>query len=213
MYFSEYKNKIKSDIEEAYNILDEEYRLKRFGGLNEFKTYVKENQNNIEKADIIKYQKYEEEDITRYICIDNNENYYIIYETNPMQYTIMLDTYTLDTPEFIEKYNSTNEQGKVALNIQKIIQAINNKDYKYVYNCLSEGFKRNYFRTQDDLKKYIQGNFFEFNEPEYENFSETSGIYKYEVKIKNKNDSEESIIKTFVIKLNSGTDFEISFNV
>ena len=38
-------------------------------------------------------------------------------------------------------------------------------------------------------------------------------LYKYKVKITNKENQTESTTKTFIVKLNDGTDFEMSFNV
>ena len=55
---------------------------------------------------------------TEYTCMDQFENYYIFRENKVMDYSIILDNYTIPTEEFIEKYNSVNEQKKVVLNIQ-----------------------------------------------------------------------------------------------
>ena len=63
------------------------------------------------------------------------------------KYSVVLDTYTIDLPEFIEKYNSANEKTKVGLNIQKVFDAINNEDYEYVYNKLDNTFKQTNFKT------------------------------------------------------------------
>ena len=45
-------------------------------------------------------------DYTQYVLIDNLENYYIFRETSVMDYTVILDTYTIDLPEFLEKYEN-----------------------------------------------------------------------------------------------------------
>ena len=37
-----------------------------------------------------------------------------------MQYSVILDTYTIDLPEYIQKYNEATQNGKVALCMNKI---------------------------------------------------------------------------------------------
>lgn len=39
-----------------------------------------------------------------------------------MDYTVMLDTYTIDSDEFNNKYNNGSEQLKVGMNLEKIFQ-------------------------------------------------------------------------------------------
>lgn len=210
-YFSIYLEYLKNDKEASYYLLDKEYREKRFENINKYLEYIKKA--DLENAVISKFQSYDYDEYTEYVCIDIEGRYYIFNEKSVMDYSIILDTYTLDLPEFLEKYNSTNEQGKVVLNIQKFIDAINSYDYNYAYNCLSEGFKANYFKNVQDFEKYIESTLYAKNEVSYESFEEQSGLYKYKVKISNKENEAESITKTFIVKLNDGTDFEMSFNV
>lgn len=211
--FEDYKNNFCYYSEEAYNKLNTEYAEKRFGSKNEFYKYVENNKERVKNASLQKYKSEIVEQSTQYICIDEQNNYYIFIEILPMQYTVILDTYTLDLPEFLEKYNSTNAQGKVALNIQKFMQSIDSKDYNYAYNCLSEGFRQNYFKTIDEFKKYAEENFYNKNLVTYEEFEEEGGLYKYTVNIDNASYVEEIKTKTFIVKLNEGTDFEMSFNI
>lgn len=210
-YFSIYLEYLKNDKEASYYLLDKEYREKRFENINKYLEYIKKA--DLENAVISKFQSYDYDEYTEYVCIDIEGRYYIFNEKSVMDYSIILDTYTLDLPEFLEKYNSTNEQGKVVLNIQKFIDAINSYDYNYAYNYLSTGFKTNYFKTVQDFEKYIESTLYAKNEVSYESFEEQSGLYKYKVKITNKENQTESTTKTFIVKLNDGTDFEMSFNV
>lgn len=210
-YFSIYLEYLKNDKEASYYLLDKEYREKRFESINKYLEYIKKA--NLENAVISKSQSYDYDEYTEYVCIDIEGRYYIFNEKSVMNYSIILDTYTLELPEFLEKYNSTNEQGKVVLNIQKFMDAINSYDYNYAYNCLSSGFKANYFKTAQDFEKYIESTLYAKNDVSYESFEEQSGLYKYKVKITNKENEAESITKTFILKLNDGTGFEMSFNV
>lgn len=138
--------------------------------------------------------------------------YYIFKENSAFQFSIILDTYSIDLPEFIEKYESATTQEKVALNLEKVIEAINEQDYKYVYNKLNETFKKNNFDTLEKFEKYMKNNFYEENEASYLSFNEISETYTYSVKIKDA-ESEKYKTKNFVMKLGEGTDFEMSFGI
>ena len=78
---------------------------------------------------------------------------------------------------------------------------------------MSTGFKTNYFKTVQDFEKYIESTLYAKNEVSYESFEVQSWLYKYKVNITNKENQTESTTKTFIVKLNDGTDFEMSFNV
>ena len=149
------------------------------------------------------------------MCIDDYGNYYIFNATSIMQYTLALDTYTIDIPKFTKKYNTANEQEKVALNINKIMTAISAKDYKYVYNKLADSFKNNYFENEEKLKEYLENNILGKNIVSYEEFSRVSNnIYTYEIKIADETESnynEKSM--NIVMELRQGTDFVMSFSI
>lgn len=211
-YFNKYKNNMFQDVEKAYNTLDPEYRQKRFGSIEQYKLYINENYEKLIALSLSGYKlDNTNKDYNKYICVDQNGNYYIFKETAVMQYTLMLDDYTIDSPEFIEKYNSTNEQGKVALNIDRFIKAINTSDYNYAYNCLSNGFKSNYFNNLEIFKNYVKRTFYENNKVEYKSYTEQSGLYKYTIEITN--EEQKKLEKTIIMKLNEGTGFEMSFDI
>lgn len=212
-YMSYYRYNTLCNIQKAYELLDVDYRNKRFGNIEEYQKYLEENKMRTVPL-LVKYAKSTDEQVTTYVCIDANNNYYIFKETNIMKYSLILDTYTVDLPEFIEKYNSASDKEKVILNINKFEEALNYKDYKYAYNCLSEGFKGNYFVTLEDFQNYINQNWYNGDfEVEYEKFEEDSGLYKYTISIINKENVEESFEKTIIMKLKEDTAFEMSFNV
>ena len=51
------------------------------------------------------------------------------------------------------------------------------------------------------------------NKIDYGKFEEKSGVYIYEVNITDATEIEENTIeKSFIVQLNEGTDFAISFN-
>lgn len=211
MYFNNFKNIVVQEIEKSYNLLDTEYREKKFGNIEEYKKYVENNKEIIFGSILASYQVQKNGENTRYICIDTNGNYYIFNETAIMDYTVILDTYTIDLPQFTEKYASATEQQKVALNIEKFIQAINDKSYYYAYNCLADSYKNNYFRTQEEFENYVKENFYSNSTVGYNQFSIEGEVYTYSVVLTNK-ETGEQMNKTFIVKLEEGTDFALSFN-
>lgn len=212
--FNNYKNNILYNSKKAYENLDKEYKTKRFGSLEKFQEYVKNNTRKNVTMKLNKYQKTSKNDYTQYTCIDQNGNYYIFKEIATMQYSLILDTYTIDLPEFLERYNNAKEEEKVLYNIQKVFEAINSQDYTYVYNKLDNTFKANYFKTQAEFEKYIKTNFYTNNEVSYGKYEKSQDVYIYNIMIKDKNNTTANAInKKFVMQLKEGTDFVMSFNV
>lgn len=202
--------------EELYKLLDEEYKNARFKTLEEFKDYIKENKSEIISARLAKYQVINnEENGLRYICIDQHNNYYIIEQESILQdYDLILDTYSIDIPEFLEKYNKAEEKEKILLNIQKVFQAIDSGDYRYVYEKLDNTYKSNYFKTETELKNYIQQKWYKNNKVEYGTYEKNEDVYVYNIRISDEDNTGAEIINIKVVmKLLEGTDFVMSFSV
>ncbi len=215
-YINVFKRLALGAPEELYKLLDEEYKNARFKSLDEFKEYIKENKAEIISARLAKYQVINnDEDRFRYICIDQYDNYYIIEQKSILQdYDLILDTYSIDIPEFLEKYNESEEKQKILLNIQKVFQAVNSGDYRYVYEKLDDTYKSNYFKTETELKNYIQEKWYKDNKVEYGTYEKNEDIYVYNIRILDKdNTSAETINIKVVMKLLEGTDFVMSFSV
>ena len=208
-YFNLYTTYLRCDKEASYYLLDKEYREKRFGNVEEYIKYVTENK--LENAVMSKYQVKDYDDYTQYICMDNTGKYYIFNEKSVMNFSMILDTYTIELPEFTEKYNSANENQKVALNIDKFMTAINAKDYKYAYNCLAGSFKNNYFKTEAEFENYAKANFYESNTVAYNTFETQGDLYTYSVTITDTKTANKKQ-KTFIMQLGEGTEFVMSFD-
>lgn len=201
------------DLDNSYNLFSDEYKKFKFDTLDKYKSYIQKNIRYIISSSIQKYKINEYDDYTEYICIDQYGNYYIFKETGVMNYTVQLDTYTIDSEEFVEKYNNGSDQLKVGMNLEKVFQALNRKDYEYIYSKLHEQFKANNFPTLESFEQYIKQNSFEINKITYGKFEEKSGSYVYEIKITDATETEENIIeKSFILQLGEETDFVISFN-
>ena len=211
-YINDYKRLALAYPEIAYNVLlDEEYKNRRFDSVKNFKEYVNQNKEEIISINPVEYLVYEENEYNQYIVKDSNNKYYIINAENPSNYRIMLDMYTIDIPQFIDKYNNGTEQEKVALNIDKFVQSINNSDYKYAYSCLADSFKNNYFKTQEEFEIYAKESFYSNSRVEYKDFNVQGDLYTYIVVLTN-TATNEQMTKTFIVQLDEGTDFKLSFN-
>ena len=213
-YLINYKGKLKNNVDEAYNLLDTEYAKKRFGSLDNFKKYLASIKSDIEAITLDKYESKYYDDYTEYICQDKNGYIYIFKVTAVMEYTVILDTYTIESEEYITKYNELTPEKKCSLNISKIFTALNAKDYKYMYNYLYDAFKNNYFKTEADFEKYAKQKFFEYNEVRVVSAKKENDIYICKCKYKNsklQNSTEREI--TIMMRLLDGTNFEMSFDI
>ena len=240
LYFADYIKTMLTDSEEAYQLLDEEYKEKRFSSVDEFNTYIQNNQNRfnisfqfedssseyenfneyyefISKNENFGLRNYSVEqfaDYTRYICVDGFNNYYIFFVTYPGTYTAMLYFYTIDMDEFTEKYNTSTNDAKVGMNVQKVIQAINAKDYQYIYNKLDETFRNTNYSSINMLEEYIKNNLFDTNEAEYTNFYQEGDAYIYQVNMKDaQNPDTNQRTMTIIMNLKDETDFVMSFSI
>lgn len=210
--FERYKEEALYNTELAYEKLDEEYKNTKFGTLEKFKEYVKNNrglQNNIE---LEQYNVSDKESYKQYTGIDKNGHYYIFKETGLMEYKLILDTYTIDLPEFLEKYNVASSVDKVGYNIQKVLDAINYEDYEYVYNKLDFEFKAVNYPTIENFEKEIKAKLFERNEVKTVSSFNEGSTYAYKLTITDVNNNEKEQKVTVIMQLKEGTDFVMSFS-
>ncbi len=202
----------KSNKEGAYNLLDDEYKNKKFGSLDAYlKSNIMWENINIEYV----RQTYNEENI-QYIGIDKNGTYYIFYENAPMDYKVMLDSYTVPLEETVKKFNESNSVEQACMCVKNIEEMINNKDYKTMYNHINSVFKQNNFGTQKSFEDYIQNKYYKeckFNFISYK-VSEDSYIINVKVVDINSKDESEYFETQYVVKVNDKIgDFEYSFSV
>lgn len=212
IYLLDYKNNAIYHTQEAYESLDEDYSKKRFGNFEAYQTYIQEHINEIAQIKLAKYYIEKQEDYTQYICIDQFENYYIFNETAIMQYTVILDTYTTDIPQYIKTYNQSSDTQKVAMCINRFISAIQDENYTYAYTMLSNGFKNNYFGAQTQFENYIKGQIPKKAQITFDSVKSEGDLYMYTVTLQTENETQ-TITKTFIVRLGQGTNFEISFDV
>jgi len=214
-YINTYKQLMLGYPKAIYDRLDEEYKAARFKTYEEFQEYATQQKEQIRKINIVKYNMTKlDDEYEQYICIDENNNYYAFKKNSILDYKWILDIYSIDLPEMVEQYNSSNEEGKVRINIQKIIYVINSGDYNYIYNKLDDTFKANNFKDVNDFKEKIKEQFHAVNEIESGKYEIRNDTYIYTINLKDATGEKTDIIeKNVIIQLKEGTDFVMSFNI
>lgn len=195
----------KSDI--AYNLIDKQYREKKYGSLEDYEKYISDNIDTQQKIYLKEYAVNDVDGKKEYVGKDQYGKYYIFDMNKSGTYNIILDTYTVNLPQFTEKYEKADSRKKVGMNINKILEAINDKDYNYVYGKLNADYRNNNFSDISKLEEYINEKFIT-TDVEYNEFNDLGGTYTYQVTFKDTNDSV-----IFIMKLLDNEDFEIAFEL
>lgn len=193
------------------NILDKEYREKRFGNAEKFKEYVETNRESIKSINIKKYQSGDYDSQAQYVCIDQNGKYYIFRKTSILDCSLLLDTYSIDIPEFIEKYDSASETDKVGLNANKIVEAVNNKDYEYIYNKLNESFRNSNFSDIGKFEEFINNTFYKNTVMKNAQCKQEGNTYVFTMQISDQEGTEKLKDVVILMQLLDNRDFVISF--
>lgn len=210
--FYNYKYTILNEAEDAFNILDEEYRNKRFNNsITEFNNYINEQKDKIENSS---FMEYTEIDDNKYVIEDNYNKQYVFCINDFYNYNVKLDVYTIAEDYFTNKYNALDDSSKAHTNVDMFIKMINSKDYKQAYNKLDESFRNNNFYSADNFENYVKENFFENNYLKVNEIEQKGEYYVVKTTLMNNISSvADSMEKNFVVKLNEGTDFTISFEI
>ena len=90
IYFNDFKTLVRSNINEAYSKLDEEYKNKKFPNIDSFKNYL--NSINFVNSEIEKYSMTS----TKYVMYDKKGNMYIFRIDGVLQYKVYFDEDTVE---------------------------------------------------------------------------------------------------------------------
>ncbi len=214
-YFTNYKQLMINNLEQAYKLLEKEYQTKRFSTYEIYNEYIQNNISYIKQAvpENISIRDYD--DYKEYTCKDQYGNIYIFKETAVMEYTVQLDDYILENEVFGEKYAEVNGRDKAILNINKFFEMLNMQDYASAYGVLDESFKQNYFPTQQQFEEYMKGKLFRYNHVTYNSYSEpVADLYSFNLTISDKAKQVQATIDfNIIMQLQEGTDFVMSFEV
>lgn len=213
-YFSEFKEIILNNQEEAYNLLDKEYRNIKFKDLKDFRNYVEKNREEIIKNNISKYLVNKNTEYTEYICMDNYQNVYVFKVYAVKDYNVKLDTYTIPTEKFKTEYNKSKDQNKTMLNIDKWIQMLNNRDYRAAYEVLDETFRNNNFGSEEKFEQYMREKFPLHYELEFGEYSNESDVGIQKIILTDITGEDSTIIEnTIIMQLKDNYDFVLSFEI
>lgn len=215
-YFLTFKRLALAKPEIIYNdYMDKEYKDQRFGTLQEFQKYINQNNQEVFKTMMKEYLVNYYDDYTEYVVKDQFQNIYIFKKYNDQKLNFMLDTYTITADKFKQKYEESGDIEKIQMNIDKFFQMINRHDYKTSYKCLSEGFKNNYFKTEEDFSNYIRNKFFIYNKITFKNYEKKgSGLYVINIELTDLTE-ENSDVKSvnIIMQLKENFEFEMSFDM
>ena len=213
-YYNDFFNEMKKNPELAYSKLDSDYKNSKFKTLDDFKKYIQMYTNankRLGKYKMIKYDSY-----TELICQDTFGAIWIFKIKGVMNYTILLDSYTIPVKEYEDEYQNAKEEKKAQLCLNRFFEALNNQDYEVAYKFFNDTYKENNFKTLDDFKSYVQNNWFTYNLLDYSGAEYDNNYYIISGTISDfQNEGSytaKHIKKNFTIKLGNGiTDFEMSF--
>ncbi len=208
--FRRYKFDLLLDREHLYDTLEEEYRNLKFPDLEDLQQYINTNKADLYLDSIAAYKKENYDTYTQFTGKGQEGDYYIFRCTNLMEYTMFMDNYTVVTIK--DKYNGVLGNSQARYCINRVIQAINNKDYEFVYEKLNPIQKNNYYRNFSDFEEFIHNHFYDENNYEIaeEYLIISTDVYQYEVEIRDANGDDVSYRRlTMAVELKEDTDFVI----
>lgn len=209
-YFGYYSKLINKNPNEAYNLLDGDYKKYRFNNsIEKYKEYLKNI--DLQKVYPDKYTiDYTDNDQKEYIVIDKNGFTYIINELSPMNITFKLDTYTIMSDKFKNTYDKGTNENKTSMNVDKWMMMIQNKDFENAYNLLDETFRNNNFGNVENFKQYMNNKYSTALQYQIGNSQQYNGdVYTQKVTITKEDGT--TIDTNFVVKLLDNRQFVLSF--
>lgn len=212
-YFQICKNLLITKPKVIYDKLEKEYKEAKFKTYEEFEEYLDERQNEIKTNRLTQYNIDDKSNIKTITLRDQYENMYIISEEYIMKFDLRLDNYTILEGSILDKFNKGSEQTKVGVNIERILEAINHKDYQFVYSKLNETFKNNNFSDINKFKQYIQTKFYDNSDIEYIKYSTEGNTHIFNINIKDTKNISNINNLNIIMQLKEGMDFEMSFGI
>ena len=164
-YFDIYKNLAIEKTDIAYELINEETKQTKFSNnIDNYKSYIERNKENIEDASLVSLISVEtQENKKTYTVQDSNGNQYVIEEYLYTNFNISIKDSTQYSQDEIEKYAKMDYKQKLKFNVDKIFSWLNNKEYEVLYSKLNSQFKNTNFNTLEKFQNYIQDKFFDYN--------------------------------------------------
>ena len=193
---------------------DEEYKKKRFGELEQLMDFVNKNKEELNGVEPSQYLVEFDDNAKKYVILDQYQNTYEFYETATMVYKVRLDTYTIMPDNFKETYDSSNEQQKVAMNIDKWVQMLNTRDYTNAYNVVDETFRNNNWGSEEAFEQYMRELLPLHYDVEYTTYSNENSTYVQTINLTDiTGETDETINLNIIMQLKDNYEFVMSFSV
>ena len=211
--FDRYKFDLKYDNENLYKKISTKYKEKKFNTVQDLKNYIKANQNELYDEKLTSYKKTKHENYTELIGYTDKNKSYIFNVINIMDYTIEFDSYLVVTQSQEDNYEKLLPQAQAKYCIDRVIEAINNKDYDFVYDRLNPVLKNNYYKNKEDFVRFINNNFYDTNSYELEKdyLMISSNMYQFDVKVYSTQTNELYFNwLTMSITLSDNAEFKVS---
>lgn len=90
IYYKDFVNSVLSDVNSTYDLIDEDYREKRFGNIYKYKDYINSLNLSI-SSDVKKYATYERPGYKYYDIYDKEGNRIIFKTKGVLQYKVLFD--------------------------------------------------------------------------------------------------------------------------
>ena len=126
-YITYYTGLQKNNTEKAYEMLDNEYKEIRFqNNYNNFLYYINQmNSNSKLDTNLKSLSEGSYNGKEAYIIKTEKDNRYTIIEDSPMEFTMILDDYSIVTESFKNKYKKSTDTKKIATNVDKVMKMKN----------------------------------------------------------------------------------------
>lgn len=179
-----------------------------FSSDEEYAEYI----NSLSQTILKKYATYTENEKEYYICLDAYDNFYIFEISSIMNYKLYLDSYTVGLGYFLNQYTDedTTIEEKGQINVQKIFEAINNKDYRYIYNKIDKKVRTEKFGNYDSFVEYMRENLLDMNSIEFDESLEEDNLCTEKLIVTDKEGKDtREILMTILLELDNENSYEI----
>ena len=209
--FERYKFDLLIDNEHLYEILSDEYKKTKFPEISEFKQYIKEHISDLNSDTLSEYKIVNYNEYVEYRAICKSQRNIVFNAKNMMDYTISLDNYTIVQNK--DMYNAFLPAAEAKYCVDRVVQALNYKDYDFVYSKLNPVQKNNYYKNVNEFKNYLSKALYEQNSYEIDDnyLIISDNVYQFTVTIRDATGGEFTYSKfTMAVTLKDDADFIIS---
>lgn len=212
-YVYDFKSLLTYDRDSAYSHLDSNYSKLRFENKDNFNNYYEDNKIILALLNVNRYKVEKKDNYIDYIFADNYKNIYTIRKLDGISnYKVFLDNYTIPNNKDSDEYNKANKKDKARRNLNKFLNMINTKDFDKIYKILNPTFRENNFKNIENLRTYIQNNFYEINSLNINKDAEKDDYYAFSCELVNLRNTKEIKNVNIIITKTNNTDFRVSFS-